>query len=267
MHKKQNYIKKFGFSFIIYVFALLFLAASPINTTKSTTHSVSNELKRWYFKRKGKNEPPSCDNSIDLAKYNSYYLGDTSKKDIYLTFDEGYENGYTEKILDVLKQKGVTAAFFVTKSYITENPELILRMKNEGHIVGNHTVKHLSSPSLSEAELISELEKTAQSYKELTGEDMPPFFRPPMGQYSERVLFISHNAGYATIFWSFAYEDWITDKQPGAEMAHKRVVDGCHNGAIILLHAVSSSNAQAMESIIDTLQNQGYSFKSLYELL
>ena len=232
-----------------------------------TTGGFSNDIMRWYFVRPTEaHKTPGAQEKIDIAQFGAYYLGDTSQKELYLTFDEGYENGYTEKILDVLLEKDVPAAFFVTKSYIRANPELIERMIAEGHVVGNHTVRHKSSPSLSEADMIAELSGVADYFKEVTGREMPPFFRPPMGEYSERVLAIAQKAGYHTIFWSFAYEDWKQDKQPGAAAAHKRVVDGLHNGAILLLHAVSSSNTEAMGDIIDSARSMGYKFKSLYEL-
>ena len=238
------------------------LTIGLVLTTAATIHAeqLSNELQRWYFKNRPAAEP------LDLEKYNAYYKGDTSKKEIYLTFDEGYENGYTPIILDVLKEKNVPAAFFVTKHYITEHPDLIRRMADEGHIVANHTVRHKSSPDLTDDEMRNELIKTADAYMELMGAQIPPFFRPPMGQYSERILKITQECGYNTIFWSFAYADWEVNKQPGKEVAHKKVVGGAHNGAILLLHAVSKSNAEAMADIIDSLRTQGYEFKSLYEL-
>ena len=259
--KKYIQIKYWGDFMLKKLFAIgLAAGLAAASTLPAAAERLSNELQRWYFK----NRP--AEEQIDLAKYNAYYLGDTSRKEIYLTFDEGYENGHTAQILDVLKEKGVPAAFFVTKTYITAHPDLIKRMVDEGHIVANHTVRHKCSPTLSDEEMRDELFKTAAAYKELIGADMPPFFRPPMGQYSERVLKITQDCGYNTIFWSFAYMDWEVDRQPGRDAAHKKVVGGAHNGAILLLHAVSKSNAQAMGDIIDSLQAQGYEFKSLYDL-
>lgn len=227
----------------------------------------ANDLKRWYFKRQDdKNQPPSAQQEIDLAQFSAYYLGDVSKKELYLTFDEGYENGFTEKILDVLLDKGVPAAFFVTKGYIEKNAELVVRMVAEGHVVGNHTVRHKSSPALSKDELAAELAGVAEAFSGLTGQNMPNFFRPPMGEYSEQVLAVAQQEGYHTIFWSFAYEDWLENKQPGAAAAHKKVMENLHNGEIMLLHAVSSSNAEALPSIIDAVREAGYEFKSLWEL-
>ena len=227
---------------------------------------ASNGPKSWYFERQGPGRPPTAQQEIDLARYSAYYLGNVENKEIYLTFDEGYENGYTQRILDTLLDKGIPAAFFVTKSYIKENPDLIARMVDEGHVVGNHTVRHKSSPSLSYDELTAELTGVAEYFKEQTGHDIPPFFRPPMGEYDEQVLACTRDAGYHTIFWSFAYKDWLQDDQPGADIAHKKVVEGLHNGAILLLHAVSSSNTDALAGIIDAAHAQGYEFKSLWDL-
>ena len=228
--------------------------------------NAPDDFKSWYFVPGAKGQSPGWDASFDLEKYNTYYLGDTSRPEIFLTFDEGYENGFTEVILDALRDKNVPAAFFVTKPYIKENPELIRRMVDEGHIVGNHTVRHKSSPSLSCEEIAQELAGVCQYFKELIGHEIPRFFRPPMGEYNQRVLEAVANQGYATIFWSFAYADWLVDKQPGAATAHKKVTEGLHNGAIILLHAVSSSNAEAMGDIIDTAREMGYEFKCLSQL-
>jgi peptidoglycan-N-acetylmuramic acid deacetylase len=241
-------------------------------TTEATTVSIiptsglSNEKRSWYFMSNNEHKTPGVQGGIDYKKYSAYYVGDTSQQIIYLTFDEGYENGYSAKILDVLKQKQVRAAFFVTKDYITRNPELIKRMVAEGHVVGNHSVRHLSSPTLTDSELAAELTQTAEAYKALTGQEMVKVFRPPMGEYSERTLAVAHNQGYKTIFWSFAYRDWETNNQPGKDVAYNTVMSRYHNGAIMLLHAVSSSNTQALPQIIDDLRAKGYEFKTLDEL-
>lgn len=241
-------------------------------TTEATTVNIintaglSNDKRSWYFKSNKEHKTPSVQGGIDYKKYSAYYVGDTSQKTIYLTFDEGYENGYTSKILDVLKQKQVKAAFFVTEDYIKRNPQLIKRMYEEGHIVGNHSVRHLSSPSLSDSEFINEITQTEVAYKQLTGSDMPKVFRPPMGEYSERTLALTHNLGYKTIFWSFAYKDWLTDAQPGKTVAYNTVMEKYHNGAILLLHAVSSSNTEALPQIIDDLRLKGYTFATIDNL-
>jgi len=234
---------------------------------KTNTTGLSNKKIGWYFMKKKDHTTPGSPSEIkDIEKYDAYYVGDTSEKVIYLTFDEGYENGYSSKILDVLDEYNVKAAFFVTKSYIKENQELVKRMISEGHIVGNHSVKHLSSPDLSDKELENELIETANYFKEVTGEDMPKFFRPPMGEFSERTLSVTKNLGYKSIFWSFAYKDWETDNQPGKEAAYKNIMDNYHNGEIALLHAVSKSNTEALGDVITDLREKGYRFAGLDEL-
>lgn len=241
-------------------------------TTETTTIQIydtsklSNLKQSWYYVPNDNHAVPRGNESVVLNKYSAYYTGKTGEKTIYLTFDEGYENGYSAKILDVLKAKGVKAAFFVTKPYIESQPELIKRMVAEGHIVGNHSAKHLSSPTLTDSQLQQEINSTAEAFKKVTGVDMPKYFRPPMGEYSERTLAVTHNMGYRSIFWSFAHKDWLTDQQPGAEVAYSTVMKRYHNGEIMLLHAVSSSNTEALGKIIDSLRAQGYSFKTLDEL-
>lgn len=214
--------------------------------------------------------PPEIPKSMKemFKKYDAYYLGDTTKKEIYLTFDEGYENGYTAQILDILKKKNVKAAFFVTRPYINQNKDLVKRMVEEGHIVGNHSSTHPSMPSKATDfnKFKKEFEDTELAFKEVTGQEMPKFFRPPMGKFSERSLYYTQKLGYKTIFWSFAHKDWLVNEQPPVEVTIERVMNRYHNGEIILLHAVSKSNTEALENIIDKLQELGYEFKPLTEL-
>ncbi len=139
-------------------------------------------------------------------------------------------------------------------------------MVDEGHICANHSVTHKSSPVLSNDELIDEIEETARYFQEITGAKMSNLFRPPSGEYSERTLAITNSIDYKTIFWSFAYQDWLVDKQPGKAVAYKTVMDNLHNGCIMLLHSVSSSNTEALPEIIDSIHELGYSFKGLNEL-
>ncbi len=200
-----------------------------------------------------------------LKKYDGYYLGNTNEKVMYLTFDEGYENGYTAKILDVLKKTNTPAAFFVTGPYVKNEPELIKRMVKEGHIVGNHTVNHPSMPDLSEEEIANELTELNKSFAELTKENMK-FMRPPMGEFSEKSLAAIQKNGYKTVFWSIAYADWDTNNQKGVDYAVEQVTKQFHNGAVILLHAVSEDNANGLEQIINIAKEHGYTFKSLEDL-
>lgn len=225
-----------------------------------------NDRKSWWFKRNSTNQPPSAQQEINISQYDAYYLGDYRQKIIYLTFDEGYENGYTEKILDVLKEKDVKAAFFVTKSYILSEPDLVRRMVNEGHIVGNHSDSHPDMTTKTNEEIAGELSRCAEAFAEVTGQEMPSYFRPPEGVYSIRTLEETQKNGYKTIFWSYAYKDWDVNNQPGKQGAYDMAMNNYHNGAIMLLHAVSQSNTEALGDIIDSLRGKGYRFATLDEL-
>lgn len=195
--------------------------------------------------------------------FNAFCL-DTKSKDkvLYLTFDCGYENGYTSKILDVLKEKNVNAAFFCTLPQVKENPELIQRMIDEGHIVGNHSVTHPSFAEISISEMTEEI-KGMEEYLKVNFNYCEPYFRFPMGEYSESALDLVGSLGYTSVFWSLAYADWDLNNQKGADYAYQTVMSRIHSGAVILLHSVSPDNANALAEIIDSARAQGYEFKSL----
>lgn len=182
-----------------------------------------------------------------------------NNQNIYLTFDEGYENGYTDDILDTLKEKGVQAVFFVTMPYVQSEPELVQRMIDEGHIVGNHSVNHPSFPDLSAEECRQEIMELHDYVKENFGYEMS-LFRFPMGEFSEADLKVVQDLGYRSVFWSFAYRDWLVDEQPDPQEAIATIEDKCHPGAIYLLHAVSETNAQILGQVIDDLRGEGYVF-------
>jgi len=225
--------------------------------------------KRWHFVPRNDGTPsgPARDSGNLLTKYNCNYLGDTSKKILYLTFDEGYENGNTSEILDILKANKVKAAFFVTTPYIKTEAELIKRMVAEGHLVCNHSTNHPSMASIKDQDKFnSELNICQDTFETLTGTKMPRFFRPPMGKYSELSLNYTKELGYRTIFWSFAYVDWKIDKQPTEDFAKKIITKRTHNGAIILLHAVSDTNTNILDSMLKEWSSKGYEFKTLNDL-
>ncbi len=203
----------------------------------------------------------------DLAKYDSYYLGDTSQKVIYLTFDCGYENGYTGQILDALKKHGAPAAFFVVGHMIESAPDIVRRMAAEGHVVGNHTFHHPDMSSISQQDAFQkELDSLAQLYQQTTGRPLSRFYRPPQGKYSEENLKQAQALGYKTIFWSLAYVDWNTDSQPTAEQAYSKLLPRIHNGAIVLLHSTSRTNAEILDELLTKWENMGYTFASLEAL-
>jgi peptidoglycan-N-acetylmuramic acid deacetylase len=241
----------------------------PKVSIDNTKHNTAE--KSWFFQPK-KDGTPSGEPPEVLAliqKYSAYYLGDTNNKVIYLTFDEGYENGYSAKILDTLKANDVRAAFFVTSDYIKRNKDLIKRMDAEGHLVCNHSNTH---PSMAQSALKGqekfneEFTITEKAYEEVTGKKMPKFFRPPMGKYSELSLKYTQDLGYKTIFWSFAYKDWLPEQQPSHEEAKNKIMERTHNGGIFLLHAVSKTNTEIMDSIIKEWKSKGFEFKTLNEL-
>lgn len=239
------------------------------STRPNDCSNLSTKEYNWYFKHVGNGKPPLTqpESSHFISKYDAHFLGDTSKKVIYLTFDEGYESGYTEPILDVLKKHNVKAAFFVVKPYIDSNPDLIKRMVDEGHLVCNHSNHHPSMASLHERDKFNkELSDVEESFEKLTGKKMPKYFRPPMGKYSERSLSYTKEYGYKTIFWSFAYADWDPKKQPSHGFAKNKILDKTHNGAIILLHAVSKTNAEILDEVITDWKSSGYEIKPLSDI-
>ena len=203
-----------------------------------------------------------------LKTYNAYYTGDTKDKKIYLTFDAGYENGYTEKILDVLKKHNTKATFFLVGNFIETSPELVRRMAEEGHIVGNHTMTHPDMSAISDMESFKkEIEGVENLYKEVTGKDMLKIYRPPQGKYSEDNLKMAQELGYKTIFWSLAYVDWYNDNQPTKEQAFDKLIPRIHNGAVVLLHSTSKTNSEILDELLTKWEDMGYIISPITELL
>ena len=205
--------------------------------------------------------------SAELEKYDAVYLGDTSQKVIYLTFDAGYENGCTAKILDTLKDHQVPAAFFLVGNYIEKNADLVRRMIEEGHIVGNHTMHHYDMSKLSEKDAFSrELTDLETLFRDTTGKELPKYYRPPQGIYSEDNLAMAKELGYRTVFWSLAYVDWNNDAQPTAETAFGKLLPRTHNGAVVLLHSTSQTNAAILDELLTRWEEMGYTFASVEAL-
>lgn len=237
------------------------------NINVDSYNNYNNKLYEFYFKKNNENKPADTEPNFKemLSKYNGAYLGDTSKKVVYLTFDEGYENGYSGKILDVLKKNNVKAAFFVTGHYIDSARDLVKRMRREGHIVGNHTDKHPTMPLITVDRMKAEIDKLADKYAEVTGEDMV-YFRPPKGAFSERSLKLTSDLGYKSIFWSYAYLDWDENRHMSEDTIYQKYMKNLHNGEIILMHAVSKENANVLDRIIKATKAKGYKFKTLDDI-
>ncbi len=200
-----------------------------------------------------------------LRQYHAIYEDERPGKNIYLTFDCGYENGYTSVILDVLKANNVKAAFFITGGYLKQAPDVVQRMIADGHIIGNHSDHHLSMPQLNVRDAKNEILGLERDFFDLFEKKMV-YFRPPSGEFSRRALAVTASLGYRTIFWSLAYDDWDTNNQRGKEYAYQKIVKGVRDGVIILMHAVSKDNAEAMDSIIKDVRKMGYEFKTLDDI-
>lgn len=257
-------LKKKHFIAAICILAVLFTGVSIWKSGMSV--SVLND--NWGLSFPTPGEPPVGNATADFLKqYNAYFTGDTGKKTIYLTFDAGFENGQTPSILDTLKKHNAPAAFFVVGNYISTSPDLVKRMLEEGHIVGNHTFHHPDMSQIAEQSAFEkELKELETLYQETTGQEMPKFYRPPQGKYNEDNLKMAKEMGYKTIFWSLAYVDWYTDNQPTREEAFSKLLPRIHNGAIVLLHSTSQTNAEILDELLTKWEEAGYTFASLNDL-
>ena len=270
MHPQRKFLSH---AKLLLLFAAAFLIGASAgllskNLQEKAIPTASSASSSWGLSFQEEGKRPVANASIkELAKYNAYYARNTDEKVIYLTFDAGYENGQTPTILDALKKHHVPATFFVVGNYISENPDLIKRMIAEGHTVGNHTMTHPDMSKISTMEAFKkELSDVEALYKDVIGESMIKFYRPPQGIYSTSNLSMAKELGYHTFFWSLAYVDWYQDKQPTHEEAFGKLLKRIHPGAIVLLHSTSSTNAQIMDELLTRWKEMGYSFAPLSEL-
>ena len=266
------------------LFLLLFLASYTFGTgigflsrqfhaqngkahTDSGAVAVSAEG-NWGLSFQEEGQPPVANATFEeLAQYDAWYAQDTDEKVLYLTFDCGYENGNTGKILDALKKHNVSATFFVVGTYIESEPELIRRMCEEGHTVGNHTWHHPDMSQIASLDSFrKELEDVERAYKEVTGKEMTKYYRPPQGKFSEANLQMAKELGYKTFFWSLAYVDWYDDDQPTKEEAFDKLLGRIHPGAVVLLHSTSDTNAEILEELIGEWKKMGYQIQPLEQL-
>lgn len=241
----------------------------PKITDKIIDHkpTSANTAYNWYCRHLKDGTIPPCPPEMSfISECGGVYLGDTEDKVIYLTFDAGYENGNIAKILDTMKEKEVTGAFFVLENIAKQNADLLRRMSNEGHLICNHTAKHKDMSSITDESVFKgELDALNTLCKDV-GVECAPFYRPPEGRFSRTNLETAKKLGYTTVFWSFAYADWDNSSQPAPDTAKKKILDGTHNGMILLLHPTSSTNAEILGDLIDTWRAEGYRFGSLTEL-
>lgn len=249
---------------LILLIAVVIALAVSVSVFASSALSTGS----WGLSFRQEGAPPIGNAGKDqLRQYQAAYIGNTNEKVLYLTFDAGYENGCTAKILDTLKEKQVPAAFFLVGNYIRQSPDLVRRMVAEGHTVGNHTMHHYDMSRLSDKAAFSkELTDLEALYKETVGQELPKFYRPPQGIYSEENLKMAQELGYKTLFWSLAYVDWNNDAQPTREAAFAKLLPRTHNGAVVLLHSTSKTNAEILGELIDKWKAMGYRFGTLDEL-
>lgn len=233
---------------------------------KSTSAVLSAEG-NWGLSFQEEGKPPVANASYEeLAKNNAYYAEHTTDKVLYLTFDCGFENGNTPAILDALKKHKVKAAFFIVGNYMSTSPDLVKRMLEEGHIVGNHSYHHPDMSQMGKEEFAKELGELETLYEQTIGEPMKKYYRPPQGKYSQKNLEIAKELGYKTFFWSLAYVDWNQDSQPSHEEAFSKLLKRVHPGAVVLLHNTSKTNGEILDELLTKWEEMGYTFKSLEEL-
>lgn len=270
-------MKRYGRNAAVFLTAVGLLTLGGVRMTEALKgegktgdgHSVSAAAEgNWglSFQKEGE-APVGNATPEELAKYHAYFLGDTSEKVIYLTFDAGYENGYTGKILDVLKKQEVPACFFLVGNYLQTSPDLVRRMVEEGHVVGNHTMHHPDMSAIGTKEAFQkELADLEEQYREVTGQEMRKFYRPPQGKYSVSNLKMADEMGYRTIFWSLAYVDWYESNQPEKQAAFDKLIPRIHPGAIVLLHSTSKTNSEILDELIQRWKQEGYEFRPVTDL-
>ena len=254
---------------IITLSVIFILICSVLTQNVFAKSTDMTQTKSWYIVKRVGSAPSFPPEAETVKKYGGIYLDERSaqlgNKYIYLTFDAGYENGNVARILDTLKAHNAGGAFFILENLITRNPSLVERMKNEGHLVCNHTAKHKDMTKLSEAEIERELCALEKLYREAFGCELAPFYRPPEGKFDRKSLGVAKKLGYHTAFWSLAYADWDNCKQPDPEKAKKLLSEHLHNGAVILLHPTSQTNADILDSLLTQWEKEGYRFGSLTE--
>lgn len=258
--------------FLFLMFVLFIIVVATVSsgfkgyTASASNVALSNKKIEWGIQRGKNHEQPNLGdyNKRVIEEFDGLAIGTNQKPYVYLTFDVGYEGGYTEKILDILKENQVNATFFVTGQFVKTSPRVIERMILEKQIIGNHTVNHISMPNSNDEKVEQEIMDLHKMVYDNFDYEMK-YMRPPKGEYSEKNLAIVQKMGYVPVMWSFAYDDWDDNKQGREEYGKKKIMDNLHNGEIILLHATSKDNANILGSVIKEIKRQGYEFKSLDE--
>lgn len=260
----------FGKKQVLYVvLAIILLCIGMVCALRAVNRlgaaEVAAGITDWGLSFQSEGAPPVAYASQEyLRNFDALYVGDANQKEIYITFDAGFENGNTERILDALKKHGVKATFFLVGNYFETQPELVKRMAEEGHTIGNHTYSHPDMSKISDIQSFqTELQKNEALYRNILGSEMPKLYRPPQGKFCEENLKMAQQLGYSTVFWSLAYVDWYTDDQPTPEQAFSKLLPRIHPGAVVLLHSTSSTNAEILDELLTKWEETGYSFGDL----
>ena len=272
MNKYQSFFKKHWSTLALGAVALLLSLAALYELgggrealEAAKTLAASGEVTNWGLSFQQEGQPPVANATAEyLAGFDSVYRMETEEKVLYLTFDAGFENGSTEKILDALKKHNVKAVFFLVGNYFETQPDLVRRMVQEGHTVGNHTYSHPDMSAIGdEASFRAELEKNEALYQEITGTAMPKLYRPPQGKFCESNLKMAQKLGYKTVFWSLAYVDWYENDQPTPQQAYDKLLPRVHPGAVVLLHSTSQTNGEILDELLGKWEDLGYRFGDL----
>lgn len=260
----------FGKKQVLYVvLAIILLCIGMVCALRAVnrlgTAEAAAGITDWGLSFQSEGAPPVANASQEyLRNFDALYVGDTNKKEIYITFDAGFENGNTERILDALKKHGVKATFFLVGNYFETQPKLVKRMAEEGHTIGNHTYSHPDMSKIGDIQSFqTELQKNEALYRDVLGSEMPKLYRPPQGKFCEENLKMAQQLGYSTVFWSLAYVDWYTEDQPTPEQAFSKLLPRIHPGAVVLLHSTSSTNAEILDELLTKWEETGYSFGDL----
>lgn len=260
----------FGKKQVLYVvLAIILLCIGMVCALRAVNRLGAAEaaagITDWGLSFQSEGAPPVANASQEyLRNFDALYVGNTNQKEIYITFDAGFENGNTERILDALKKHGVKATFFLVGNYFETQPKLVKRMAEEGHTIGNHTYSHPDMSKISDIQSFqTELQKNEALYRDILGSEMPKLYRPPQGKFCEENLKMAQQLGYSTVFWSLAYVDWYTDDQPTPEQAFSKLLPRIHPGAVVLLHSTSSTNAEILDELLTKWEETGYSFGDL----
>jgi len=263
---KKLEAKSFLLALVLFVGAF-FLGRFAAQVVPAAATVFHQEADNWGLSFQEEGQLPVANATIEeMAKYNAFYAQDTQDKTLYLTFDCGFENGNTPPILDALKKHNAKATFFIVGNYLSTSPELVKRMVEEGHIVGNHSYHHPDMSQMNQDEFSKELGELETLYEQTIGTPMTKYYRPPQGKYSQNNLQIAKDLGYKTFFWSLAYVDWNQDSQPTHEEAFDKLLKRVHPGAIVLLHNTSKTNGEIIDELLTKWEEMGYTFKSLDEL-